>query len=117
MAHEETAWKKKIDEGSSEKIVQQPTRQTDDAKNAEKMAQLYQQAAARKEAERKKAEELDKIAVSEEDAELVARELALPSKDAAKRAIRAKQGNIQLVLREYVGLPKKAVATAAAGKA
>ena len=96
---------------TSEREVQAKT--YDEAAVAERMARLNEGIRQKKEAEKARADELSKIAVSDVDVASVAKELGLSQAEAATRLRQAK-GDINALFREYIGLPRKALAAATA---
>ena len=95
---------------TSEREVQAKT--YDEAAVAERMGRLNEAIRQKKEAEKVRADELSKIAARDEDVAVVAKELGLSNADAATRLRQAK-GDLNALLRDYIGLPRRTASAAA----
>ncbi|AAZ12488.1 uncharacterized protein TEOVI_000906000 [Trypanosoma equiperdum] len=87
----------------AEKAVE--VRKYDEKAVQQRMQKLYADVAKKKLAEKKRADELAQIPVSEEDVQLLVRECGWEAQ-VAQQKLRERNGSVVAVLRDVAGLPK-----------
>lgn len=89
-------------------------RSYDEAAVAERMNKLNEAIRNKREQDKRIADELAKIVVNPADVDVVAREFGISAQEATNKLRQQKGGpDLNALLREYVGLPRKKVAAAA----